>query len=342
MRHIVQLESYLQAVAHNKPALSPVCETVRALAVACLDIAALASLGALDGGAERMGVNADGDDQKSLDLKSQDLVMRALERAPVAAAASEEMADWSLIDESKPLAVAFDPLDGSNNIDVNGTMGTIFSILPAKGAANPFLGTQGAPLAAGFFVYGPQTALALTLGDGVDLFTFDRRSAIWALTSPKLRIASGSSDFAINAANSRYWEEPVQVYIADCLSGDEGPRAKNFNMRWLGCVVAESYRILLRGGVYLYPSDRRPAYREGRLRLLYEGHPIAFVMEQAGGAASTGYARVLDSPVTSLHQRTPLIMGSLEKVAHIDRLHQAPNGRTDHSPLFGQRGLFRA
>jgi len=268
--------------------------------------------------------------------------MRHLREAPVAAIASEEADEWLLLDAEKPLAVAFDPLDGSSNIDSNMSIGTIFSIRPATGAANPFAGPGSGQIAAGFVVYGPQTTLALTLGSGVDIFTLDRRDQTWRLTAERVRIPAGATEYAINASNYRHWEEPVRTYIDDCLNGSEGPRAKDFNMRWIGSLVAEAYRILNRGGVFLYPGDMRKGYAEGRLRLLYEAHPIGFIVEQAGGLASTGRARILDLAATSVHQRTPFIFGAAVKVQHIDRLHASPTNRADMSPLFGRRGLFRS
>jgi fructose-1,6-bisphosphatase I len=267
--------------------------------------------------------------------------MRHLREAPVAAIASEELDDWVLLDADKPLAVAFDPLDGSSNIDANMSIGTIFSILPATEAKSPFGQAGSAQIAAGFVVYGPQTTLALTMGEGVDIFTLDRRDDTWRLTSARVRIPDGATEYAINASNYRHWEEPVRIYIDDCLNGAEGPRAKNFNMRWIGSLVAEAYRILNRGGVFLYPGDLRKGYGEGRLRLLYEAHPIAFIITQAGGLASTGRARILELAARSIHQRTPLIFGAWEKVRHIEGLHAAPDGRAEPSPLFSRRGLFR-
>ena len=338
----IAIEDYLDAAARQNPSLAPVGGTIRALTEAACEISAMIGLGALAGEmSETVGVNADGDAQRALDLRSQDALTAALRRAPVAAIASEELEDWALLDPDAPLAVAFDPVDGSSSIDANLTIGTIFSILPAKGVNNPFVGRSSAQLAAGFFLYGPQTTFVLTLGAGVDVFTLDRRDATWRLTRARAMIPSGTPEFAINVSNYRHWEEPVRVYIDDCLNGSEGPREKNFNMRWIGALVAEASRILVRGGVYLYPGDQRPDYREGRLRLIYEAHPIAFIVEQAGGKASTGRARVLDVAASSLHQRVPLIFGSAEKVALLERLHAAPTGRAEHSPLFGRRGLFR-
>ena len=342
MSHIVTLESHLAKCAQENPALAAACEGVAAAAAASAELSLLIGLGSLAGATgATVGRNTDGDQQKALDVRAQEIFMRHLREAPVAAIASEEADEWLLLDAEKPLAVAFDPLDGSSNIDSNMSIGTIFSIRPATGAANPFAGPGSGQIAAGFVVYGPQTTLALTLGSGVDIFTLDRRDQTWRLTAERVRIPAGATEYAINASNYRHWEEPVRTYIDDCLNGSEGPRAKDFNMRWIGSLVAETYRILSRGGVFLYPGDMRKGYGQGRLRLLYEAHPIAFIIEQAGGLASTGRARILDLAAQTVHQRTPLIFGAAEKVQHIDRLHASPTNRADTSPLFGHRGLFR-
>ena len=342
MSQALTLEGHLANISEATPTLLAAGETVKALAQACLELSSLIGLGSLAGSTSAaLGHNSDGDVQKELDIRAQEIVMRQLRAAPVAAVASEELDDWLLLDADKPLAVAFDPLDGSSNIDANMSIGTIFSILPAAGVSDPFTRPGSGQLAAGFVVYGPQTVLALTLGAGVDIFTLDRRDQTWRLTCEQIRIPQGATEYAINASNYRHWEEPVRIYIDDCLTGAEGPRAKNFNMRWIGSLVAEAYRILNRGGVFLYPADQRRGYEEGRLRLLYEAHPIAFIMTQAGGLASTGRAKILGLNARSVHQRTPLIFGASDKVKHIERLHAAPEGRADTSPLFGRRGLFR-
>jgi fructose-1,6-bisphosphatase I len=342
MLEALTLSQHLAGIAEAKQTLQPACEVVASLADASSELSALIGLGSLAcrTGAD-LGRNTDGDVKKELDVRAQEIIIRRLSEAPVAAIASEELADWVLLDSQKPLAVAFDPLDGSSNIDANMSIGTIFSILPATSDANPFAGPGAAQIAAGFIVYGPQTCLALTLGAGVDIFTLDRRDQIWRLTAEHVLIPEGATEYAINASNHRHWEEPVQIYIDDCLNGAEGPRAKDFNVRWIGSLVAEAFRILNRGGVFLYPADQRKGYSEGRLRLLYEAHPIAFVMEQAGGLASTGRTRILGLAARSIHQRTSLIFGAAEKVMHIERLYAAPEGRADTSPLFGRRGLFR-
>jgi len=335
------LEGRLLEISRNDPAAASACDVVAALAKAGAEIAELVSRGALDRLDATVGANADGDAQKEIDLRAQDILTRCLQSAPVAALASEELEDWTSLDPTSTLAVAFDPLDGSGNFGVNGSMGTIFSILQANGCDNPFVGPSGSQIAAGFLLYGAQTTLVASLGAGVDVFTLDRADLTWRLVQARLRIPSGTPEFAVNVANHRHWEPAVRTYVNDCMSGAEGPRGRDFNMRWLGALVGEAFRILSRGGVYLYPADNRKTHREGRLRLLYEAHPIAFLIEQAGGRASTGYARVLDVPVVHLHQRTPFIFGSTEKVALIERLHATRDAGADREPLFGARGLFR-
>ena len=318
------------------------CLVIEAIAAATADISSLVALGSLAGSmGASIGRNIDGDTQKELDLQTQHMLMAALRAAPVAAIVSEELDGLVVLDASAPLAVAFDPLDGSSNIDTNMSIGTIFSIRPARGEQDAFAGPGHEQLAAGFVVYGPQTQLVLTTGTGVDMFTLDQRDQTYRLTRSQVRIPAGTAEFAINASNYRHWQEPVRVYIDDCLNGTEGPREKNFNMRWIGSLVAEAYRILARGGVFLYPADKRQGYENGRLRLLYEAHPMAFIMEQAGGGATNGHKRILDIGATSLHQRVPLIFGAAPKVARIERLHNSPDIRAELSPLFGRRGLFR-
>ena len=343
MTQAASLSSYLAAAASGAPdGKRAACDVVASIGRACADIATLIALGDLAGSmGGAIGRNADGDTQKELDVRSHEIVEAALRRSPVAAIASEEMENWVPLDAGAPVAVAFDPLDGSSNIDTNMTIGTIFSVLPAKGSANPFGQPGSAQVAAGFVVYGPQTMLVLTLGAGVDMFTLDWRDQTFRLSRPQVRIPDGTHEYAINASNYRHWEEPVRIYIDDCLNGTEGPRATDFNMRWIGSLVAEAFRILTRGGVFLYPADKRKGCGEGRLRLLYEAAPMAMIMEQAGGRASNGLGRMLDLAPLSLHQRVPLFFGAARKIALIERLHNGPAGRADNSPLFGRRGLFR-
>jgi fructose-1,6-bisphosphatase I len=225
------------------------------------------------------------------------------------------------------------------------SIGTIFSLLPS--AANSsglepsaFLRAGHEQLAAGYVLYGPHTALALTLGAGTDIFTLDAARGGFVLTGAQVRVAPHAREFAINASNYRHWDTPVRTWFDDCLAGAEGPRGENFNMRWIASMVAEAHRILVRGGVYVYPGDARHGYRDGRLRLLYEANPIALLIEQAGGYASTGSERILDRMPRLLHERVPFVFGAREEVERIERYHfgDVPKGET--SPLFARRGLF--
>ncbi|WP_062982108.1 class 1 fructose-bisphosphatase [Nocardia anaemiae] len=239
--------------------------------------------------------------------------------------------------------LAFDPLDGSSNIDVNLPVGTIFSVLRAPDNAAPsttdFLQPGVRQVCAGFTLYGPATMLVLTTGSGVDGFTLDREIGAFVLTHPRMRIPEDTSGFAINAANERFWERPVRRYVHECLDGVDGPRGRDFNMRWVASLVADTFHILTRGGVYLYPYDTR---RPGRVSLLYGANPIAYIVEQAGGWATTGGDRVLEVAPEQVHQQVPLIFGSRNEVARIERYHSEPEeGPSFDSSLFGSRSLFR-
>ncbi|MFX0578116.1 class 1 fructose-bisphosphatase [Nocardia nepalensis] len=239
--------------------------------------------------------------------------------------------------------LAFDPLDGSSNIDVNLPVGTIFSVLRAPDGGPPsaddFLQPGVRQVCAGFTLYGPATMLVLTTGSGVDGFTLDREIGAFVLTHPRMRIPEDTSGFAINAANERFWERPVRRYVHECLDGVDGPRGRDFNMRWVASLVADTFHILTRGGVYLYPHDTR---RPGRVSLLYGANPIAFIVEQAGGWATTGGDRVLEVPPEHVHHQVPLIFGSRNEVERIERYHSQPEeGPSFDSSLFGSRSLFR-
>ncbi len=324
--------------------------TILRLADAAAAVAELIAAGPLAGElAAVVGNNADGDAQKMLDVRANDQFTTALRLAPVALVGSEEEDLPVRLDDQAPLVVAIDPLDGSSNIDVNVSVGTIFSIYPRlAGTVSANAGRQreilqpGADqLAAGFFVYGPCTALVLTTGQGTDVFTLDRRTGDFVLTAAGLRIPDGSKEYAINASNYRYWEAPVRAFIDDCVSGAEGPRGANYNMRWVASLVAEAYRILIRGGIFLYPRDSREGYGQGRLRLVYEANAIAFLIEQAGGQATDGVGRILEIQPSALHQRVPLIFGAREKVERLAQFHATPQVFEELSPLFGERSLFR-
>jgi fructose-1,6-bisphosphatase I len=268
---------------------------------------------------------------------------RALRGAPVAAVLSEEAALPETFKPGAPLCVAIDPLDGSANLENNLSVGTIFSIRPrGHDVLSTFFEPGTAQCAAGFIVYGPQTMLVLALNKSVDIFILDRRTHEFLLIKREALIAPDTPEFAINASNRRHWHGPVRAYIEECLAGSNGNRGADFNMRWIGSLVAESLRILVRGGVFLYPADARPGYREGRLRLLYEAHPMALVMEWAGGAASTGRRRILELGAKTPHQRVPLIMGSARGVRDVAAIHEGIEPMFDNSdaPLFARRGLF--
>jgi fructose-1,6-bisphosphatase I len=319
------LDRHLDRHAQNDPLRRAVAAAINAFAFASIEISELIGRGALAGitGQSLGEQNVDGDAQKDLDIRADDIIRRALKSVPYAALASEEASTPEMGDASAPILIAYDPLDGSSNIETNMTVGTIFSILPNASGQTPFTGRGSEQLAAGFVVYGPQTSLILTSGDGVDMFTLDREHRIYRLIRRRVQIPPECAEYAINASNHRHWEPPVRAFIDQCVAGADGPSGKNFNMRWIASLVAEAYRILIRGGVFLYPSDARKNYADGRLRLLYEAHPMAFIFEQAGGGASTGRERVLDLAPKTIHQRVPLIMGSINEVQRIDRLHQA-------------------
>ncbi|GGK35529.1 class 1 fructose-bisphosphatase [Nocardia camponoti] len=247
--------------------------------------------------------------------------------------------------------LAFDALDGASNIDVNLPVGSIFSILRAPtsvidGEGEPTEADFRQPgvqqVCAGFTLYGPATMLVLTTGSGVDGFTLDREIGAFVLTHPQMRIPDDSAGFAINAANERFWERPVRRYVQECLDGVDGPRGRDFNMRWVASLVADTFHILTRGGVYLYPRDTRHHAQDGRVSLLYGANPIAFIVEQAGGAATTGHHRVMTVTPTEVHQRVPFIFGSRNEVLRIERYHAEPDaGPSFDSSLFGTRSLFR-
>jgi len=337
------LEDHLQQYSETGPEALAVAAAVDAIAAAAVEIADLISVGAFADASSLTSRNTDGDVQRDLDVQADAIIHRCLSKAPMAALASEEKHEAEINDISGKVCVAIDPLDGSSNIDINMTVGTIFSILPAPDDLSLAFHQPGtAQLAAGFVTYGPQISLVLTLGEGVDIFALDRTTGCFRLSRRDVRIPEMAEEFAINASNRRHWDAPVRAFIDECLAGIDGPANRNFNMRWVGSLVAEAFRILARGGVFLYPSDARPNYGDGRLRLVYEAHPIAFIIEQAGGVASTGRERILDLGARSLHQRVPLIMGSSREVRRVEELHSdLPPSTSFSAPLFARRGFFR-
>jgi fructose-1,6-bisphosphatase I len=344
----ITLEEHLAHWAGLDPSRKEISATLQALSHACRAISQIIGAGALAGalGATVRDHGA-GDAQKELDVLANDLIIASLAAAPVAALVSEELDEVVPLLNGAPLLVAVDPLDGSSNIDTNVSVGTIFSIQPAPftGAPldlNSFLQPGVRQLAAGYALYGPHTAFVITMGEGTHVFTLDRSTSDFKLTAPNVRVPPRTREFAINASNHRHWDEPIRIYIDDCLKGVEGPRGEDFNMRWIASMVAEAHRVLTRGGIYMYPGDLRDGYQHGRLRLIYEANPIAWLVEQAGGSASTGTERILEILPAALHQRVPLIFGSREEVARLDRYHLDPYPIGERSPLFGRRGLFRS
>ncbi len=325
-----------------------VARTISQLAQAAVTVAETVGQGALGAAfaGQRGETNAAGDIQRNLDVHADELFINAMRLAPVAVYASEELDAPVLLDAAAPIALAIDPLDGSSNIEVNVSIGTIFSLLPAiaNGRDNflaSFLQTGRGQLAAGFFIYGPQLSLVLTLGDGVQIFTWSARQSAFIRIHANCVIEPKTREFAINASNYRHWNEPIRLYFDDCLKGGHGPREGEFNMRWIASLVAETYRILMRGGAFLYPGDRRRGYTNGRLRLVYEAHPIAMLVEQAGGLATDTVDPILDIAATELHQRVPFVFGSAAEVRRIGRYHTSLGEMADRAPLFAKRTLFQ-
>lgn len=346
MTGTIDLETYLDRWARAEGSRGHVASAVNGLAAACRDISKLVARGSLAGAmGAPTGKKSGVDPQKEIDIIANDLIVAAMRKAPVATLASEELDTALPLNPGQPLAVAVDPIDGSSNVDANVSIGTIFTVLPtlADGAgAASFMQPGSNQLAAGFCVYGPYTSLALTVGAGTQIFTLDPAAERFIRTAHSVLIPTVTTEYAINGSNYRHWEECLRIYADDLLSGREGPRGKDFNMRWTASPVSDIYRILSRGGIFLYPGDLRDGYAMGRLRLIYEANPLAWITEQAGGAASSGHMRILDILPKELHQRTPIILGSRAEVDYVVRLHHEPHGAGEHSPLFSRRGLFRS
>ncbi len=334
------------------------------VALACKAIARIVAFGELGDSlgqtapVQAASLNVQGELQKPLDVLSNDIFIRMNEwNGHLAGMASEEMDAPKQIPSAYPRGkylLVFDPLDGSSNIDVNVSVGSIFSILRAPqdvvdvegehqrdvGVAD-FLQPGAAQVAAGYALYGPTTMLVLSVGNGVVGFTLNPNLGEFVLTHPDIQVPADTQEFAINSSNSRFWEAPVKRYVDECLAGKTGPRGRDFNMRWIASMVAEAHRILMRGGVFLYPRDTKDPAKPGRLRLLYEANPIGFLMEQAGGRASTGRQPVLGVRPAALHQRIGLVFGSKNEVERIERYHHDPATKDSGNPLFAERGLFR-
>jgi len=329
---LISLETFLSQRTPS-PSLSEslddaVGQAILALSEAAKKIAALASyqgIGTASLGALTGHENEDGDDQKQLDVMADEAIQQAIQKTDIGIYFSEEISTSLEINKTGALGLACDPLDGSSNIDTNLTIGTIFSIFKKEDCQDGLPPLGRAQLAAGLFIYGPQTSLLLRIGDDLSAFALDNRGQFqqldWQIEIPKT-----ASEFAINASNAAFWPTPIQSYIASLCAPNQ---AQHSGMRWLGSLVADAMRIFRRGGIFLYPQDSRKDYEAGRLRLAYEANPIAFLIEAAGGMATTGTTAILDVPVTSLHQRVPLIFGSSEMVKQVvNIISQSTRGPT--------------
>jgi len=320
----LSLSQFLQQQSGNlTPALSQVIETI---ANTSKEIDQLLQKGALAGVlGSAQHENVQGEEQKKLDVISNDYLIDALQVNPhVGGLASEELDEFTAGQENGEFLVLFDPLDGSSNIDINMCVGTIFSILPAKNAvtqAADFMQAGVDQVAAGYVLYGPSTMMALTVGAGTVFFTFDPESKEFLLTTDAVQVAADTKEYAINASNQRHWEAPVQRYIGELLAGKTGSREKDFNMRWVACMVGDIHRILCRSGIFMYPYDLKDPAKAGRLRLMYEANPMSMLIEQAGGASTTGRVRILEIQPTELHQRVPVIIGSKNEVDLVTSYH---------------------
>ncbi|MHA7652373.1 class 1 fructose-bisphosphatase [Mycobacterium sp. ML4] len=350
-RHTTLVKFLIEERRRHPDASGELNSLILDVALACKAISMRVAQGEIGGvlGAADV-VNVQGEVQQKLDVLANEYFLRATEwGGQVAGMASEELAEPYLLPQQYPRGkylLVFDPLDGSSNIDVNVSVGSIFSILraPEPGAdpaPDAFLQPGSQQVCAGYAIYGPSTMLVLTVGTGVHAFTLEPALGEFVLSRANIQIPRATSEFAINASNRRFWEPAVQRYIDECLAGKTGPRGKDFNMRWVASLVAETHRILTRGGVFLYPRDAKDPAKPGRLRLLYEASPVAFLVEQAGGLASTGRGRLMDVVPTGLHQRVPLIFGAADEVELIEEHHRKDYVRPSSSPLYGMRGLYR-
>lgn len=301
---------------HLRPVIEAMCATGAQLSRVIARGPLAGKLGA------GVGENSDGDQQKALDVMADEMFEAALRGTGVKYYASEEQETVLTLDEGGAFALATDPLDGSSNIDVNVTIGTIFSIFDAAGDAEAsFLRPASDQIAAGYIAYGPQTLLAVTFGSGTMLFVLDPETGAFEMAEEKMALPVAAKEFSINSSNRRHWTPPVLAYVEESEAGKDGAKGKDMNFRWVGSLVAETHRILTRGGTFLYPSDSRPKYENGRLRMVYEVAPMAFLVEQAGGKATDGLRPILSLTAEELHERRPFVFGSSEEVDRIAALH---------------------
>lgn len=336
----VPLEEFLERAANHSSDKQAVAVLLQLLAKAAIHIADLTALGRVtecmpNAAAAQNTVN---DLEHRFNVAANEAFLDAIRRGPVAAVVSNELPDALPLARDAPLAVAIDLLDGSFNIEANVPVGTTFAVFPARaGASEPaehFLRAGHEQVAAGLIIYGLQTCFVLTLGEGVHVFTFDRRADLFRLTIPRLTVPEDSSEFSVNASHYRHWDNSIRAYVDDCIKGTDGPLRRDHSMQWTASAVADAYRILIRGGVFLDPGNRRHGYADCRLRLIYEANPIAFLFEQAGGQATDTTKRILDIVPRALHAQTSIVFGSSATVERVSRYHADPHLSAERAPLF--------
>ncbi|HQM88387.1 MAG TPA: class 1 fructose-bisphosphatase [Methylotenera sp.] len=347
--HLLTLANFLSEQLKDTPQAEALNKLLVAIANATKEIATLTVKGSLTNNTAKLASqNVQGETQMKLDVLANDAFIRQLKACgSVAGIVSEEMDDSLAMTKGGEYLLAFDPLDGSSNVPVNVSVGSIFSVLNAPVGRAPeeadYLQAGTQQVAAGYALYGPCTMLVLTVGLGTHGFTYDNERDDFLLTHFNMQVPVETTEFAINASNARFWDAPVQRYVENCQAGITGPRGKDFNMRWVASMVADVHRILIRGGVYLYPKDTKLPAKEGRLRLLYEVNPMSMLVEQAGGKSSTGRQRMLDVIPDQVHQRIAVILGSRQEVTLLERYYQEFDTGTHNkgqSPLFSDRSLF--
>lgn len=329
----ITLSSFLENAAHEGQIPAGLITLIESVAGACSSIATAVERGVFDGASgNALSENVHGEAQKKLDVVSNDIMISTVESVScLRGLASEELEAVQVIRHehaanTSEYLLLFDPLDGSSNLEINGIVGSIFSVLAAPVSdalldERHFLQPGVKQVCSGYAIYGATTMFVLTTGHGVDGFTFDSESASFVLTHPQIQIPEDTREFAINMSNERYWEEPVRRYVSECVAGAAGPRQTNFNMRWIASMVAEVHRILMRGGVFLYPRDNKNPQLAGRLRLTYEANPMSFIVEQAGGMSTTGQIPIMEVQPKDVHQRVPVILGSKLEVERLLRYH---------------------
>jgi fructose-1,6-bisphosphatase I len=342
------LVSYLNTWSKAQSDRAEIATTLECIASTSIKLSQIIGHSCFDTDSEGpVSKNSQGEAQKPLGMQAHQLFENAFRNAPVGLLVSQEIEEAILLDKQATLGVAIDPLDGSTNIDTNLSVGTVFSIFPFDSKDRPltqdlFLNKTGTDqVAAGFIVFGPQTTLTITCRSGTHIFALDSTRNEYFLVRENVQIPVERREFAINASNYHHWDSSIRGYVDDCIAGQAGPRGAEFNMRWAASLVAEAYRIFVRGGIFLYPRDSRPGFSNGRLRLLYEAFPMALLVEQAGGAATDGERRLLDLVVTELHQRVPLVFGSKDKVERVARYYANPPVEANRYPLFESRTLLR-